>query len=139
MTGVLTGQTLIRSALDAVERADVDGFMACLHDELVLEIPYTDGAPTDKAGLGGLIRFLLKTFATLRFELDTVYPVADSEQLVIEYHSDFAAKVDGVRYANRYVGIFDFRDGLISRWVEYANPVPFERVMEAIASHQPSS
>ncbi|MCA1846364.1 MAG: nuclear transport factor 2 family protein [Actinobacteria bacterium] len=131
----MTGEALVRSALEAIEQGDLEAFLACLDDDLVLEIPYTDGAPTDKQGLAGLIGYLLKTFATRTFGVDAVHPVAGADQLVIEYHSDFAAHVDGIRYTNRYVGIFDFRDGLISRWVEYANPVPFNEVMEAIASH----
>ena len=124
---------LIRRAVDAVVARDIEGYQACLHDDFTIELPYAGSqGVTTKAGLVKLIGFLLHTFAEISFSIDRVHELADPNGLIIEYSSEARAFVGDIRYANRYVGIFEFRDGLISRWVEYANPVPFTEAMAAL-------
>lgn len=124
---------VIRRALDAVEAGDVDGYLACLADDVVVDLPYAEsGIKLDKAGIGRMIGFLVKTFATRSFGIEQVYVADDGPSLAIEYHSLMRSRIGDVDYANCYVGVFEFRDGLVTLWREYANPVAFDRAMEAI-------
>ena len=131
---------IIERALTAVANRDLTAYEACLHDDLVLELPYGAGqgpTTTDRAGLLGLIGLILSTFSSIHFHIDRAYELAAPDGLIIEYSSDMRA--GDVSYANRYVGIFEFRDGKIARWVEYADPAPFAKAFAAIkaaASHR---
>ena len=62
------------------------------------------------------------SFDRFAIEVDTMYPAADGETIVVEYRSNGTYKHDGTTYANRYVGIFRVRAGSIAFWREYHNP-----------------
>lgn len=122
----------VHRALDAIAAGDLAGVMRCLADEVVFEFPYSEnGTVLDKAGSERIIGFVIRTFTTRTFEVTGVHEVVAPDQLVIEYRSEFRADA-GVDYDNSYVAIFEFRHGLITRWREYANPIPFARAMAAI-------
>lgn len=127
---------VVRRALDAAEVGDAEAYLACLADDVVVELPYAtaEGGPRlDKAGIGGMMTgVIFKRFATRSFTIDRAFTTADGTTLAIEYHSQMRSRVGDVAYNNRYVGVFEFRDGLISVWREYANPLTFEAAMAAI-------
>jgi ketosteroid isomerase-like protein len=124
---------LVREAIDAIAAGDLDAVLGCLADDVVFEFPYAAGSQVlDRAGVRDVMAFVIRTFPTRRFQVDGVFELADPDGLIVEYSSEFATAGGDVHYANRYVAIFQFRDGLIRRWREYANPVPFERALAAV-------
>jgi ketosteroid isomerase-like protein len=128
---------VVQKALDAIAAGELDAVMACLTDDVVFEFPYGDGGTVlDKAGACRTIGFIIKTFAQRSFEIVEVYEPAGSDRLLVEYRSQFRSAVGDVDYANRYMAVFTFRDGLISLWREYADPVAFEQALAAIKAAQ---
>src|SRR5437867_2719573 len=124
---------LFHTALDAIAAGDLDALSGCLAGDVIFEFPYAAGSPVlDKGGAFDVIRFVVRTFATRRFSVDRVFDLTDPDDLVVEYSSQFHSPAAGVRYANRYVAILEFRAGRITRWREYADPVAFQRALQAI-------
>ena len=70
-------------------------------------------------------------FSRLDFQILGTYLGEDPGVIVVEYASSGVAAPTGKRYSNRYVGIFQVRDGRIAQWREYHNP---ERMVEAFGS-----
>ncbi|MEW6471557.1 MAG: nuclear transport factor 2 family protein [Actinomycetota bacterium] len=129
----MSNLAVVRKALDAIAAGDLEAVMACLTDDVVFEFPYSDGGTAlDKAGAGRTIGYIIKTFPQRSFEISQPYELATGDGLVVEYSSEFRSAVGDVDYQNRYVAIFRFRNGLVSLWREYANPVPFENALAAI-------
>jgi len=59
---------------------------------------------------------------TLQFTLEHPIDVAEQEvQAAINAAGTYLPR--DLPYSNRYVGIFDFHDGQITRWREYVNPL----------------
>src|SRR5262249_2524153 len=102
-------------------------------DDIEFETPF---APADRAprvvGRGPVTDALTRlssTFEGFVFELDAMYPGADGETIVAEDHSSGTVKRNGKLYGNRYVGIFQVRDGAVARWREYYNPLVLTSAM----------
>ena len=47
----------------------------------------------------------------------------DPDGLVARYDGDCVGRDKDVRYANRYIGVFAFRNGKMTLWCEYDNPL----------------
>jgi ketosteroid isomerase-like protein len=119
--------------LDAVHRAfagigasDVDQMLANYTDDLVLELPYGD-PPTVLEGRPAVHAYLTQAFKIVKFRLDIteVHDTIDDDKVVLEYVSDGRIETTGKPYANRYIGVYWFRDGRICRVREFYNPMPF--------------
>ncbi|HVW34284.1 MAG TPA: nuclear transport factor 2 family protein [Acidimicrobiia bacterium] len=127
---------VVRRALDAGEAGDADAYLACLADDVVLELPYASaegGTRLDKAGIARMVTgVVFRNFATRSFSIDRVFGTDDGTALAIEYGSELVSRVGDGHYENRYVGVFEFRAGLITRWREYANPLTFAAAMAAV-------
>lgn len=120
----------VHTAFAAVGAGDVDGQLAVYTDDAVLELPFAD-PPVRVTGKADIRARLEPALATFRFTLSVtdVLQCADPDTLVLEYTSEGRVSTTGVRYANSYIGIFRFRDGLICFQREYYNPVPAQRAM----------
>jgi uncharacterized protein len=70
-------------------------------------------------------RFLRGAFKTLQFQLKitAVHDTIDPEMAVVEYVSEGVAPLTGKPYANVYIGVYWFRDGLISHVKEFFDPM----------------
>ena len=115
---------LVERSFAAVSRGDVGGQLeSCTHD-MVLELPYADppvrleGKEAIRAHVGPA----LETFS-FRLEITNVYECADPDTLVLEYTSEGRVTTTGKAYANSYIGVIHFRDGLICHQREYYNPL----------------
>jgi ketosteroid isomerase-like protein len=64
----------------------------------------------------------MSAFDPYRYAVAQVYELLDPEVLIAEYSSDSRLLASGALYRNQYLGIFRFRDGLVSHWREYLNP-----------------
>lgn len=115
---------VVRRAMGALTALDVDGVARCVHEDLRFQLPYERSVPDlDKAGFLELLRTTSFTlYRQFTITLTHVYDLTDDDTLVARYAGDCIGH-DGVRYANDYVGIFTFRDGLIADWREYDNPM----------------
>ncbi len=113
----------LKKAFAGVSAADADQMLANYTEDLVLEMPYGDGAQKLE-GREKIRRYLRAAFKTLQFRLEitAVHETIDPEMLVAEYVSDGVATTTGKRYANVYIGVYWFRDGLIYHVKEFFDP-----------------
>jgi ketosteroid isomerase-like protein len=115
---------LVQRAMEGLTALDADAVGACLHDDLVFELPYERSIPPlDKEQFLELLRTTCFTiYRQFTITLSHVYDLRDDDALVARYVGDCIGRDDDVRYANNYVGIFEFQDGLIRSWLEYHDP-----------------
>lgn len=93
-------------------------------DDMVIELPYAD-PPSAIEGLDTAVKYLTAAFGMFRFALTIteVHECTDPDKLVLEYTSEGTVRASGKRYANRYIGVYWFRDGKIARVREFYNPL----------------
>jgi uncharacterized protein len=116
-------QVLIR-AMAAISRLDVDAVLAELHDDVVMQLPYEDAVPDmDKAGFGELLKVMFTMYKQFDITVNDIFELVDPDRLVARYDGDCIGRDKDVRYANRYIGVFAFRNGKMTLWCEYDNPL----------------
>lgn len=99
-----------------------------LTDDAIFEVPYAglevrgrdDFCDTFATKVAGM-------FDPFTFEILATHPGRDPGNLVVEYRSTGTLTATGQPYANQYVGIFAGREGRVSLWREYFNPVALTR------------
>jgi ketosteroid isomerase-like protein len=115
---------VVRKVVAALTALDAGGVLACFHDDGILVLPYESTIPAlDKSGLGSLLQRLFRLYRQFTIELTHIYDLKHPDTLIARYEGDCIGRVDDVRYANDYLAIFEFTDGLISNWREYDNPM----------------
>ena len=122
--------TTARGHLATIERAfagiaefSADKMLEHYTDDLVLEMPYAE-PPVTLVGKPTILRYLRGAFKVFQFSIDItdVHELDDPTMLILEYTSKGTVTTTGKVYANRYVGVYWFRDGKICRVREYFNP-----------------
>jgi ketosteroid isomerase-like protein len=93
-------------------------------DDTIMELPFAD-PPLRLEGKPAILDFLRQAFTVFQIELGVidVHECLDPDRLVIECTSTGAMKSTGRAYANRVIIVYWFRDGLVSHWREYVNPL----------------
>jgi ketosteroid isomerase-like protein len=114
---------VLRRAVAAISALDADTLATLLHEDLLFQLPYeTRVADLDKAGFLELLRTSSFTlYQQFTISLTHIFDLVDESTLIARYEGDCIGH-DGVEYRNNYVGIFAFRDELISSWREYDDP-----------------
>jgi ketosteroid isomerase-like protein len=120
--------------LHALGTKDYDTFERHLDADLVCEWPYAvmDGFPTSMTGarrLRNALEVSWVKFAPYRYQILELYDLAEPDRLIAEYTSHSTYLVTNAPYENRYVSIVEFRNGRISRWREYVNPLVTLKVL----------
>lgn len=113
----------VRAAFAGVTAADAERQLANYTDDAVLELPYHD-PPVVLDGKATILRRLSRSFETFKMAITIteVHECVDPDELIIEFLSDGHMATTGKPYANRYIGVFRFRDGKIAAQREFFNP-----------------
>jgi uncharacterized protein len=118
------GVGIVRRLIERVGALDIDGVMALLADDFVLELPFrVDGGPRRLVGeeAKSFIKLMPKLFSQLPFVDVTIHGPVPSGQIVAEYRSEGVTR-NGRPYENAYVGFFEVEDGRVAAWREYFDP-----------------
>jgi ketosteroid isomerase-like protein len=120
----------LTKAFAGISAADADQMLANYTEDLILEMPLVEGARVVE-GREKIRKFLRATFKNLQFRLQitAVHETVDPEMAVVEYVSEGVAPLTGKPYANVYIGVYWFRDGLIYHVKEFFDPT---RATEAL-------
>lgn len=120
----------IEASMKAVSNGDVDRQLAFCTDDFVLDLPYAD-PPKTVAGKETVRTYLQSALGIFELELTItqVYECVDPDQLVLEYTSVGSVTTTGKPYANNYIAVARFRDGLVCAQREYYNPLPAARAL----------
>lgn len=115
-------------AFDAIGAGDVDRQLENYTEDCVLELPYSDppkrleGRETVRAYLGGALGAF-----ELALGISEVHPCDDPDELVVEFTGTGTYRPNGAAYANTYIAVYRFRDGLIRFQREFYNPAAAAR------------
>jgi len=113
--------------LAAVSSGDVDGYLACVDDDIVYEAPYyAEMAPRrGREELATMLTNLMTRFASVAYEVTDTFETVDPELVIAEVRGDNAVRDSDRRYRNHYVMFVRFRNDLVVHWVEYSNPMVY--------------
>jgi ketosteroid isomerase-like protein len=119
---------IVSRYLDAVNHADLETQRELFAEDAVFEMPYAPhGFDRRFVGRDNIIAFL-ETVPTLTdaenlhdIRLETYH--SDPGELIAEFKSDMVVKPTGAAYRNEYVARFTVRDGKITRFAEYYDPI----------------
>jgi uncharacterized protein len=124
-----------RRFFELLRGKDIDAWGELWHEQGKISVFYpAEGFPTTidgKAEIVGGFRTLFGNFETFEPELTGVYPAADSDAIVVEYHVR-ATLVGGTEYTNDNIAVFLFRDALIVDYHDYFDPRRFQVVVDAL-------
>jgi ketosteroid isomerase-like protein len=100
-------------------------------DDVVLELPYADPPVrlVGKEAIRARVGPALETFK-FKLEITKIYECADPDTLIAEYTSVGYVTTTGKEYRNSYIGVFQFRDGLMCSQREYYNPLVMARALQ---------
>jgi uncharacterized protein len=116
-------QTL-RRAMDGIGALDLDAVVRELHGDVRFELPYESAVPdSGQDGIRELLGSMFVMFKQFTITLTDIYDLLDPNMLVARYRGDALGRDKPVAYRNDYIGVFEFRDGLITLWREFDNPM----------------
>jgi ketosteroid isomerase-like protein len=119
---------VVRRYIDAINAWDFETKRALLAEDAVFEMPFApEGFERRFVGRDDIIAFVQTIPAIIDAEnlhdvrLETYN--SDPGEIIAEYRSDMLIKPNGAEYRNEYVSRFTVRDGRISRFAEYYDPI----------------
>lgn len=112
-----------------------------LTEDVYCDWPYKpiEAMPESMVGRETLRQFFEEGQAPLsglNYGIQAIYELLDPDVLIAEYDSNARHLETGVPYRNKYLGIFHFRDGLISYWREYIDPGAIANMFADVARQQ---
>ena len=118
----------VRRYIDAINAWDFEIQRELLAEDAVFEMPYApEGFERRFVGRDNIIAFVETIPAITDAEnlhdvrLDTFH--SDPGEIVAEYRSDMVLKPTGAEYRNEYICRFTVRDGQVTRFAEYYDPI----------------
>jgi ketosteroid isomerase-like protein len=126
--------------LDLLEAGDQAGVASLLDDDIVWSAPMTIGGDEadqparGREAFGSRLGSISELMRSASFTSRRITVSADQATTFVQTRGDFVT-ADGRPYRNVYVFRFDWRDGRIASWEEYANPVTILRTFPEVYGH----
>jgi uncharacterized protein len=116
----------LSDALDALVAGDTAAWTELYSDDAVHEFPYAPepfpGRLEGKAAIGEYMRHLPDMVKFTSFD-DVRVHEADEDQLIVEVQSRGHLVADDAPFHMSYVWFITFRDGLVTNFRDYMNPL----------------
>jgi ketosteroid isomerase-like protein len=129
----LANERTLRRAVLGISSLDIEEMSDCLGEDHIMQLPYEHGVgDLDGTGFCDLLEVMFTQFRQFTVTLTHVYSLAEPDMLVARYQGDSRGRDKDVRYANQYLGLCEFRDGLHTLWREYDNPQTSSAATEAL-------
>lgn len=106
-----------------------------LADDVVVEMPFAlPGQPNRIQGRQNFIAFAEAGRAALPVRFEgcrnvVVHETADPNVIVVEYELAATLTTTGVSAAAPFIGVLRVRDGLVTHWREYQNPLAIAQAL----------
>jgi ketosteroid isomerase-like protein len=126
--------------LNLLEAGNRAGLAAMLDDQVVWSAPMSSGRVGDSApargreAFGSRLGSISGLMRSAKFTDRRITASADNTTTFVQANGDFVT-ADGRPYRNVYVFRFDWRDGKITSWEEYANPITIIRTFPHLYGH----
>lgn len=103
---------------------DFDGLRAICAPDVVLEFPFHPHGPQEYKGVDAMMgQFnVLSAFATLTVEPVQIFDTG-GDVVIVEGRSRGTYRSGRPDYENHYLFVLSFRDGQLTRWREFFNPL----------------
>ncbi|GCD99568.1 nuclear transport factor 2 family protein [Embleya hyalina] len=118
--------------LAAVGAGDRAAQVACYHPDVVLEFPYA-APPVRIEGRAAVETYLAIALGVFELNLTVtrVHECVDPDTVIVEFTGTGRARTTDRPYANTYIAVLTFRDGLVVGQREFYNPVPAAQALTA--------
>jgi ketosteroid isomerase-like protein len=126
--------------LNLLEAGNRAGLAAMVDDQVVWSAPMSSGRAGDSApargreAFGSRLGSISGLMRSAKFTDRRITASADNTTTFVQANGDFVT-ADGRPYRNVYVFRFDWRDGKIMSWEEYANPITIIRTFPHLYGH----
>lgn len=124
-------EALVQDALDALTRLDTRPWPEMFAEDGVQEFPFApQGSPAVVTGRAAIAEYLSDypdTFHLTRIVDPTWHH--DGDHAVLEFAVEGTAVPTGRPYNQRYIGVIEHRDGRITRYVDYWNPLVVQEAL----------
>lgn len=135
-------RALLEKFLGFIGRQEYNEACALFTDDVLADFPYLPSAElvNEYRGRDAVKAFISSSkemgFTPYNFEITAVFDLAEPNRLIAEYRTGAGSmfKPTGAAYENRYIGIFEFRDGQISFWREYLNPMVALNILKGVGA-----
>lgn len=118
---------LLREGLGDRLAPDAETLLDMVTEDIAFEFPFAiPGGVTGVQGRAALAEYLPKVgqlFTVEALILERAFVSADGRHAVLEFQGKAHANATGARYDQSYVSVLDLRDGRISRYRDYWNPL----------------
>src|ERR1700744_1844587 len=130
---------VLRRAMAAVSALDTHAVLNEMSDSAVFSLPFEPLLrDTDMAGYRQLLTATFTMFKKFDVTITDIYDLVDPNVLIARYRSDSEGRDKPVVYQNEYIGVFDFRDGKMTSWREWANPEVSHAAIAGFADDTPA-
>lgn len=127
---------VVSDFFDLLHRKDIESWAELWADNGRVIVPYPPAGFGDsidgKTAIVAAFKGLFGNFESFESQVTAIYPVADSEAVVVEYRNR-AVIVGGTEYTNSNIAVFRFENGLISAYHDYFDPRRFQVVVDALS------
>lgn len=118
---------MLRAALGDRIAPDADGFLEMMHPDAEMEFPYAPpGTPRTLHGHAALtahVRRLSSIIAIDGFSPARVHPTSDDTTTILQFTCTGRGLKTGHSYDQTYISVITTRDGRITHYVDYWNPL----------------
>lgn len=120
--------TWLADALDSLAAGDIDGFMRIYAPDAVHEFPWaSEGGVRRLEGRDAIAAYMSQLPGRIKFG-----PLSDIQVREVDDETIFQAighhrRLDGTPRDLGYIGFITRRDGQVTRWQDYMNPLPLSR------------
>ncbi len=118
---------LLRAGLGDALSPEGDTLLDLMTDDISFEFPFPlpDGIRKlqGKEALAAYLPKVGELFTIETLTLERTIVSADKKNAILEFKSQAHANGSNLRYDQTYVSVVDIRDGLISRYKDYWNPL----------------
>lgn len=103
---------------------DFDSLRAAAQPDVILEFPYWPTGAKQFTGVDALIKqfSVINVFKTFKIDIVQVFDTG-GDTVIVEGRSVGTYKSGRPDYNNHYLFVLSFRDGKLSRWREFFNPL----------------
>ncbi|WP_025692076.1 nuclear transport factor 2 family protein [Paenibacillus zanthoxyli] len=119
-------QETFRNHLKYLSGGDIEAWIGLWHEDGILEFPYGPaGFPEYKQGKADMYEYMLnfpKHFDVQFTDLE-FHPAVDPELVIAEFKSTGKHRETGNPYNQTYISVVETKDGLITRYRDFWNPL----------------